>query len=216
MVADASEPGVLSKPEHVLREAFLREVERVPGAERLSRCIQCGTCTGSCPVSYTMDIPPRQIIALFRAGGIEEILRSRTIWVCASCYSCTARCPSQIKITDLMYALKRLAIDRGIFPSRFPVYVLAETFARMIRRYGRNYELGFIRSFHMRWKPWDLLRKSGIGLRLIAKGRMPLRPHKIDAIRDLRAIIAKADEIERPQESAGEERTAAEVGYEAI
>jgi len=163
-----------------------------------------------------MDIPPRQIIALFRAGGIEEILRSRTIWVCASCYSCTARCPSQIKITDLMYALKRLAIDRGIFPSRFPVYVLAETFARMIRRYGRNYELGFIRSFHMRWKPWDLLRKSGIGLRLIAKGRMPLRPHKIDAIRDLRAIIAKADEIERPQESAGEERTAAEVGYEAI
>ena len=209
-------PGVLAKPERLLREAFLQQADRVPGAERLHRCIQCGTCTGSCPVSYTMDISPREVIALFRAGAIEEILRSRTIWTCASCYACTVRCPSQIKITDLLYALKRLAMERGIYPSRFPVYVLAETFARMIRKYGRNYELGLIRSFYLRTHPWRMLLQSGIGLRLIAKGRLPMRPERIRGLKDLRAIIAKAEQIERPQEAAGEERVTDEVGYEAI
>jgi len=209
-------PGVLAESEQELREAFLDQVDRIPGAERLHRCIQCGTCTGSCPVSYTMDISPRQVIALFRAGAIEEILRSRTIWVCASCYNCTVRCPSQIKITDLLYALKRLAMERGIYPSKFPVYVLAETFAKMVRRYGRNHELGLLRSFYLRTRPLELVRQSTVGLRLLGKGRMPLWPEKIRARKDLRAIIAKAEQIERPQEPTGEARRVGEVGYEAI
>ena len=209
-------PGVLAKSERELREAFLEEVERIPGAERLHRCIQCGTCTGSCPVSYTMDISPRQVIALFRAGAIEQILRSRTIWVCASCYNCTVRCPSQIKITDLLYALKRLAMDRGIFPSKFPVYVLSETFAKMIKRYGRNHELGLIRSFYLRTQPLQLLRQSMVGLDLLKAGRMPLRPEKIRGQKELKAIIARAEQIERPQELTGEKRGTDEVGYKAI
>lgn len=209
-------PGILEKSEHELRAAFLEEVERVPGAERLHRCIQCGTCTGSCPVSYTMDISPRQIIALFRAGAIEEILRSRTIWVCASCYNCTVRCPAQIKITDLLYALKRLAIERGIYPAKFPVYVLAETFAGMIRKYGRNHELGLIRSFYLRTHPMQLLRQSMTGLTLMRAGRLPLFPERIRGHKDLKAIMARAEQIEQPQEPAGEGRRTDEVGYEAI
>ena len=65
-----------------------------------------------------MDLTPRQLIGMFRAGAIEELLQSRTIWICASCYHCTLRCPAQIKITDLIYALKRIAIDEGICPSQ--------------------------------------------------------------------------------------------------
>ena len=209
-------PGVLAHSERELRRAFLEEVDRVPGAERLHRCIQCGTCTASCPVSYTMDISPRQVIALFRAGAIQEILESRTIWVCASCYNCTVRCPSQIKITDLLYALKRLAMDKGIFPLRFPVYVLAERFAALVRRYGRSHELSLLRSFYLRTQPLALLRQSGIGLRLLLKGRLPLLPEKIRARKDLRAIIARAEQIERPQEPTGEARRVDTVGYEAI
>jgi heterodisulfide reductase subunit C len=98
-------PGELSATEGELRAAFLAEVERIPGGDRLRRCIQCGTCSGSCPVSYAMDVQPRQLVAFFRAGDLESILRSRTIWICASCYACTVRCPAGIKVTELIYGL---------------------------------------------------------------------------------------------------------------
>ena len=70
----AAIPGSLPAPERELRRRFLEEAQVVPGGDRISQCLQCGTCTGSCPVSYAMDISPRKVIALFRAGQIEEIL----------------------------------------------------------------------------------------------------------------------------------------------
>jgi heterodisulfide reductase subunit C len=86
-------PGQLGKKEQKLRSFFLQQVSNIPGGESIKKCIQCGCCTGSCPVSYMMDITPREVIALFRAGDIESILSSRTIWICASCYACTVRWP---------------------------------------------------------------------------------------------------------------------------
>ena len=72
-------PGTLGKKEKKLRDSFLLQVNNIPGGESLKKCIQCGTCTGACPVSYMKDITPREVIALFRAGDIESILSSRTI-----------------------------------------------------------------------------------------------------------------------------------------
>ncbi len=81
-VVDGNGRG-LSAAEAKLRRAFIAEVELIPGGRRISRCLQCGTCTGSCPVSYAMDISPRELIARFRAGDISGILSSRSIWLCA-------------------------------------------------------------------------------------------------------------------------------------
>ena len=116
--------GVFNPKEKELRDSLLLQVANIPGGDSIKKCIQCGSCTGSCPVSYTMDITPREIIALFRARDIETILSSRTIWICASCYACTVRCPQGVQVTDILYALKRLAIEQKIFPKRFPVYSL--------------------------------------------------------------------------------------------
>src|SRR4030067_338721 len=145
MALEMNQPGVWSKSERELRGAFLSQLEVIPGGDKIKACIQCGTCTGSCPVSYAMDISPRQVIAMFRAGAIEELLRSRTIWICASCYHCTLRCPAEIKVTALLYALKRIAIERGIFPRNFPVHTLPEAFTEEVRRRGRDHEGGLAR-----------------------------------------------------------------------
>ncbi len=210
------EPGVLAQSERELREAFLEEVARIPGGGRLDQCIQCGTCTASCPVSFAMDLTPRQLIAMFRAGAIEELLRSRTIWLCASCYSCTLRCPEEIQITALIYALKRIAIERGIFPKRFPVHVLSETFTATVQRYGRNFEMGLLLRYFLRTKPLGLLRWRRQGLALLRHGRMQLRPSKIKGIDGLRHIIAAAETFDEPQEQERWEKTTSAVGYEAI
>jgi quinone-modifying oxidoreductase subunit QmoC len=133
-----------------LRAAFWEQVDGIPEGHKIKKCLQCGTCTGACPVSDVMDITPRRTVAMFRAGLLEDILKSRTIWLCASCYSCTVRCPAGIRVTDTMYALKRIAMEKKIYPDGVPVNVLSVAFTKNVKRYGRNYELGLGLEYFMR------------------------------------------------------------------
>jgi len=208
-------PGELTRQESELRAAFLAEVDKIPGGDRLRRCIQCGTCSGTCPVSYAMDVQPRQIVAYFRAGDLESILRSRTIWICASCYSCTVRCPSGIKVTDLIYGLKRLAIDRDIRMRGLRIHTLSKQFVRLINRYGRNQELKLMMRYMIRQAPLRLFGTIPLGWKLLRTGRLPWRTSRIRGIAGLRKIVAKAQEMEQltPRERL---RPVEEVGYGAV
>lgn len=211
------EPGILDKKESELREDFLYQVSCIPGGEKIKKCIQCGTCTGSCPVSYTMDIPPREIIALFRAGDIESILNSRTIWTCASCYACTVRCPSGIKVTDILYALKRTAMDENLFPKRFPVYVLSKSFVTVTNLFGRSYEIGLLLSFYLRTNPFKLLGMAPLAYRLWRKGRIGIFPKRVKQRKELAKILREAEIMEMivpvagrvPSPASRKQRTAA-------
>ncbi|MDH7511473.1 MAG: 4Fe-4S dicluster domain-containing protein [Clostridiales bacterium] len=190
------EPGILDKKESELRAAFLYQVSNIPGGEKIKKCIQCGTCTGSCPVSYTMDVMPREIIALFRAGAMESILNSRTIWICASCYACTVRCPMGIKVTDILYALKRMAMEKELFPKRFPIFVLSKSFVYLINRYGRSYEAGLLLLYYLKTNPLKLFSLLPLAYRLFRKGRIAPFPARIKKRKELSAILAEAEVME--------------------
>ncbi len=189
-------PGRSDKKESQLKESFLRQIKNIPGGESLKKCIQCGTCTGTCPVSYTMDITPREIIALFRAGDIESILSSRTIWICASCYSCTVRCPQGVKVTDILYTLKRLAIENEIFPKKFPVYALSNAFVKFTNMFGRSYEPGLILVYYLRTNPLKLFGMLPLFLKMAPRGRIGLMPHKIKGKKNFSKILKEADIME--------------------
>jgi len=162
--------------------------EITPHLEELRTCIQCGTCSASCPTAYAMDYNPRQIIAALRAGQWERVLRSNTPWLCASCYYCAVRCPSGIEITDLMYALKRLAIERGIYPKGSPV--LYQAFTGIVDRYGRSAEMELMARYYLRTlNPWGLIKMAPMGLRMLLKGRLPLLPHRIQGRRELAKML---------------------------
>lgn len=178
-----------------LRAAFWKQVKTVPDGQKVKACLQCGTCTGSCPVSHMMDITPRGIIALFRAGMIEDILQSRTIWICASCYSCTVRCPAGIRVTDTLYALKRLAMEKKIYPEKFPVYALSRAFTRNIYKYGRNFELGLGLHYFLKTSPRKLFSNAGFGLGMMRRGRLATHPQRIKRLGEVRAIIRRAEQI---------------------
>lgn len=189
-------PGLMTRSEAELRQAFLKQVELIPAGERIKRCIQCGTCTGSCPVSYAMDISPRQVIALFRAGEMETIMESRTIWICASCYACTTRCPSGIKITDIIYALKRTAMEKDR-KSRAPqVQLLAKLFVSNLMSYGRLHEGTLIRKYYMKTRITKLFGFIPLARKLYRTKRLALLPKRIHAHAALSRIISKAQEIE--------------------
>ena len=94
-------------------KAFLGRLLLLPGGERIAECIQCGMCSGSCPVGYAMDINPRKMIAKLRAGRVDDLYRSNSIWLCVSCYNCTYRCPNNIPITDRLIASLREELLAG-------------------------------------------------------------------------------------------------------
>jgi heterodisulfide reductase subunit C len=192
----AIRPGQLTPRERELRSAFLAEVDRIPGGDRLRRCIQCGTCSGSCPVSYAMDVQPRQLVAYFRAGSLDTILRSRTIWLCASCYACTVRCPAGIKVTDLIYGLKRMALETRIPRDRRPVAVLSREFVRVIHERGRNDEMRLLLRYCLRVSPRRLWSMIPLGWRLLRAGRFPWGTGKVRGLKGLRRLIAKAEAME--------------------
>ena len=79
----------------------------MPRGDKIDQCLQCGTCSASCPASSAMQHPPRAILAALRAGMLDKVFESNTVWLCASCYSCTVRCPAGIPFTEVMYELKR-------------------------------------------------------------------------------------------------------------
>lgn len=98
--------------------AFLEQVERESG-EDLSRCYQCGNCSGSCPVSFAMEIPVSQVIRMVQLGQEQTVLQANSMWLCVSCLQCQARCPKCLDPSKVMEALRRMSLRRGRRPVEF-------------------------------------------------------------------------------------------------
>jgi quinone-modifying oxidoreductase subunit QmoC len=178
------------KYEEELDQAFLETIKAMSGAEDLDRCIQCGTCSSSCPMSVYMDYPPRKIISMVKNGFKEEALRSFTIWLCSSCYTCQVRCPAKIEITEVMYALKRLAIEEKVYPQKLAIPVLDKEMSQLIKTYGRNSELWLILRLYLKSRnPLGLLKMAPLGLKLMKTGRMSLKREAIKNKKQLQTLL---------------------------
>jgi heterodisulfide reductase subunit C len=177
------------------REAvFLDEViAEAPGGEQVAHCLQCGSCSGSCPNGPDMDYTPRSVIALINAGQRDRVLSCNTMWCCVSCYACTTRCPQNIPITDIMYALKRIALREGMATTDAPA--LARTFTGLLDKYGRSFELGLATRYYLTNRPLAMLKMGPLGLSMFTRGRMSLVPTKIRQLDQLQAIIRKAKQL---------------------
>ena len=95
-----------------VRGPFVRQVEEVSG-QALLACNQCGKCSAGCPIVAAMDLLPSQVIRLAQLG-MEEVLESDTIWICASCLTCVTRCPKGVDLPRLMEALRQVALRQGV------------------------------------------------------------------------------------------------------
>jgi heterodisulfide reductase subunit C len=175
--------------------SFIQEVCAIPGGESINSCIQCGVCTGSCPTANRWDYPPRRVIALVRAGLREELLSSNSMWFCVSCYSCTVRCPRDIKPADIMHALEIIAIRSSKSTKRSKTPILYRCFVDSARGNGRVYELGMMIKLFLKTNPFAALRLAPVGLGLFLHKRLPLKPSRIKGMGELKAILDKAREL---------------------
>ncbi len=95
-----------------IRGRFVQLVEEISGQDLLA-CNQCGKCSAGCPIVGTMDILPSQAIRMAQLG-MEDVLETTTIWICASCLTCVARCPKGVDLPRLMEALRQTALRKGV------------------------------------------------------------------------------------------------------
>jgi len=168
---------------------FARWVSHTVGGERIRHCLQCGLCSGKCPLSLYMDYTPRRLMHLSREGFKEEVLGSTSIWLCTACYACMVECPKKINVTHLLYALKERAIEEGRYPRRFAIPVMARQFSRMVRGRGRITESWLVLQVFMRTAIWRLLGMSRLGLKLLRAGRLPLRRETIQRQAEIATML---------------------------
>ncbi|MBI2868934.1 MAG: 4Fe-4S dicluster domain-containing protein [Chloroflexi bacterium] len=167
--------------------SFVEEVADTPGGEHVFSCIQCGTCTGSCPAASRMTYPPRKLIAMIRAGMREEVLSGSSSWFCLSCYACTVRCPRGVKPTELAHALESLSVRHGFTVAGTRTPAMYRSFVGSVRANGRVHELGMMFRYYMT-SPLAALGALPVGLKLLRRRRLTLKPHKSGAA-DLSRIL---------------------------
>lgn len=84
-----------------------------------SYCFSCKTCTTSCPlILYSegspkefLDLVPHQIMHALSLGMLDPVFKSKMLWKCLGCYKCQENCPQGVKITDIFYELKNMALS---------------------------------------------------------------------------------------------------------
>jgi len=105
-----------------------------PGGENIKKCFSCGTCTAGCPVREVTDrYNPRKIIRMALLGMKKEVLSSPFIWLCSSCYTCFERCPQDVRIPELMNAIKNIAVREGHLPPAMKTQIdLLSSFGRLL------------------------------------------------------------------------------------
>jgi heterodisulfide reductase subunit C len=93
-------------------EAFLKKIWDLSGQE-ITLCDQCGICSGSCPMVSEMDITPSQMMRMVQLGQ-KTVLESRAAWLCASCFTCTVRCPRGLDLSKVAEALRQVKLRQAI------------------------------------------------------------------------------------------------------
>lgn len=176
-------------PQSQLAEAVLSE-----SGQNVNLCYQCMKCAAGCPISYEMDYKPAQLIHAIRLGMDDLVLNSKTMWLCASCETCTTRCPQEVDVAKVMDAVKITALRRGIRPAIPQIASFYRAALANIKKCGRMYELGMIVGLKMR--TFEFFKDAGLGMKMFKKGKLKMIPSLTGALRTW-SIFSRVKSIEK-------------------
>ena len=90
--------------------ATIQKINEISG-ENVKLCMQCGTCSAVCPMVDSMKMTTRHAMHLLQFGLAEQVLDAKLAEFCASCHTCTVRCPRGIDVAKVFEAA-RLMVSR--------------------------------------------------------------------------------------------------------
>lgn len=163
-----------ARQDDVTRE-LLQGLEEVRGI--VAACMQCGTCTASCPNAHAMDMTPRQMWRLAHLGLLEDIFASKSFQCCSDCYTCQLRCPRELELTEAMHVLKRIFTIKELRDGGSDT-LFCRLFLENARRHGRVHEgTLMMRYFVAKRDPRLPLGYTSLGLRMLGKGKLHFGGH---------------------------------------
>ena len=85
---------------------------------QLNICIQCGTCTGGCPVKFRSPLNMRRLVReTHLTDNFSSISKRPELWACTTCSTCSLRCPSGVKNVELIMGIRNFLANKGEVPS---------------------------------------------------------------------------------------------------
>ena len=168
---------------------FAEHVTRSSHTSPLS-CYACRTCSAGCPFYRAMDLGPHGVMRRIQAGLRLEALTSNTIWLCVGCHTCSYVCPMGIDVAAVMDSLRVMALEEDIVPAEPAVLEFHREVLESIRRHGRTHKLEIMLRYKASQKSW--FQDVDLGLRMLAKRKLDLRPSNIKDPGDLAKLFDRA------------------------
>jgi len=169
---------------------FAEEIKRLSGVD-VRKCFQCRRCSNGCPVADFLDFPPAKLIRAILHARRAQALSSKTIWVCASCYTCSTRCPNDIDFARVADALRTLALREKRPAAVEKIAIFHREFLKDVARRGRVHEATLMPMFKLAAK--DLFSDMELGLAMFVKRRLPMLPRGVKDKKAIKAAFALED-----------------------
>lgn len=160
--------------------------------QNIDGCYQCGKCTAGCPVAYAMDFAPHEIIRLVQLGVKEAALSSHTIWLCASCETCTSRCPKNIDVAAVMDALRILAYESGKTGAEKDISLFHKTFLQVVGRFGRVNDVYLMAKYNLLTR--NPLKDWRLGQKLFFKGKLKMTVPQLKNKKEFQALLQRVQD----------------------
>lgn len=160
--------------------------------ELASACLQCHKCTAGCPLSTKADLLPSQVVRLVQLKDIPELLRSRAIWLCSSCRTCSARCPAGVDLARIKDILRSTCLRDGITPGDQRAPCAMEAVLDSVTRYGRLNELDMMMRYKIR--VGGIFENAKLGIAMMRRGKLKLLPAKVREPDELKQLVKSGRE----------------------
>ncbi len=187
MKEETPQEGPALEPKRGLAEEIMAE-----HGEDVYRCYQCLKCSAGCPMTFAMDYPPSQVMRMIQLGQEEDLLASKTIWVCVTCNTCSIRCPNDIDIALVIDSLRQKALRKGRHPAKENVALFHKYFLDNVKKRGRTFEGELLARYQL--KTGQAFENAGLGLRMFLKGRLGVLPESVSNKKAFREIYRRVEE----------------------
>lgn len=183
-------------------DEFAGEIEGLSGIN-VYDCYQCGKCSAGCPVSQFTDESPTRLLRLIQLNQKDQVLNSKTPYLCATCNTCSGRCPMQIDVTRIMETIRIYASEHKIKSPVGSVNTFSEVFLDSVRTGGRLFELGMTVKFNLMNKTPFL--NAELGPAMLKMGKLSFIRQRTKNKNRLREIFDKSGYFEPKEEASKKE-----------